>query len=332
MAHIKIDRSALLHNLDLITRRAGGKERVAAVLKDNAYGHGLEIMAGMLQEYGITKAVVRTQEEARRIASFFSDIIILADMPEADGFSYAINDLEQLRSAPQGAKIELKVDSGMHRNGIRAEELEKAFRLIQEREVELVGVFTHFRSADELSGELFWQVESWKKIKEAVRRLCQEHGISQPRFHSANSATLFRYGVIDDFARVGIAMYGYLEIDTVFEQPPLRPVLSLWAKRLATRRLALGERVGYGGTFAAMQPMEVSTYDVGYADGIFRVLRSCAAGEVLGRVSMDNLSLAGKADEVCIIEDAKEMAHQLGTISYEVLVKLSPQIPRVVTQ
>ena len=332
MAYIKIDRSALLHNLDLITQRAGGKGRVVAVLKDNAYGHGLELMAKMLQEYGITKAVVRTRAEAKRIASFFSDIIILADTPVTDCFSYAINDLEQLRNAPQGAKIELKVDSGMHRNGILAEELEEAFRFIKKRNVELTGVFTHFRSADELSGELFWQVENWQEIKEKVRKFCEEYGIQHPRFHSANSATLFRYGVIDDFARVGIAMYGYLEMDAIFDQPPLRPVLSLWAKRIASRRLAEGERVGYGGVFVANEPMEVSTYDVGYADGIFRALRSCAAGEILGRVSMDSLSLAGCADAVCIIDDAKEMAHHLGTISYEVLVKLSPQIPRVVTE
>ncbi len=331
MAYIKLDKSALFHNLDLITQRAGGKEKVVAVLKDNAYGHGLELMAKMLQEYGITKAVVRTRAEAERIAGFLSDIIILADTPQADGFSYAINDIEQLRNTPQGAKIELKVDSGMHRNGIRVEELEEAFGLIQDRRAELVGVFTHFRSADELSGELFWQVENWKEIKEKVRKLCEEYGIPQPRLHSANSATLFRYGVMDDFARVGIAMYGYLEIDAIFDQPPLRPVLSLWARRIASRRLAEGERVGYGGIFAANEPMEISTYDVGYADGIFRALRSCAGGEILGRVSMDSLSLAGRADEVCIIEDAKEMAHQLGTISYEVLVKLSPQIPRVVT-
>jgi len=331
LAYIRLDKSALLHNLDLITRRAGGKGRVAAVLKDNAYGHGLELMAGMLQEYGITKAVVRTRAEAKRIENFFSDIIVLADTPAADGFSYTINDIEQLRNVPRGAKIELKVDSGMHRNGIATQQIAEALRLIQDREVELSGVFTHFRSADELSGELFWQLENWKEIKEKVRSLCADLGIAQPRFHSANSATLFRYGVIDDFARVGIAMYGYLEMDAVFELPPLRPVLSLWAKRLAARRLAPGERVGYGGTFAAEEPMEISTYDVGYADGIFRAMKSCAAGEILGRVSMDSLSLPGSAEEVCIIDDAKEMAHALGTISYEVLVKLSPQIPRVVT-
>ncbi len=331
MAYIKLDKSALLHNLDIITQRSGGKERVAAVLKDNAYGHGLELMAAMLKEYGITKAVVRTKAEASKIKDRFAYILVLADEPQADPkLTFAINDIEQLQQTPKGSRIELKIDTGMHRNGIAVEQIEEAIEQIVAKELEFVGAFTHFRSADTLSSELFWQERNWQEAKERIKRACQQYHIPLPHFHSQNSAALFREGLKDDFARVGIAMYGYLEMDGAFDQPPLKPVLSLWAKRLSKRRLKKGERVGYGGVFEATKDMVVSTYDVGYGDGIFRSQRYTKDKEILGRVSMDSIVVEGDEKEVCIFDDAKELAHSLGTISYEVLVKLSPFIPKYI--
>ena len=150
-----------------------------------------------------------------------------------------------------------------------------------------------------------------------------------PHFHSANSAALFRTGIeSDEFARVGIALYGYIEYDEVFDMPPLKPVLSLWARRIATKKLKSGERVGYGGQFEADRDMVVSTYDVGYADGIFRSMRQTAAGPILGRVSMDSIVVEGDREEICVFDDAKKVAKELGTISYEVLVKLHNNLLR----
>jgi len=331
VAYIKLDRSALLHNLDIITQRAGGKERIAAVLKDNAYGHGLELMAAMLKEYGITKAVVRTKAEASKIKDRFAYILVLADEPQADPkLTFAINDIEQLHHTPKGSRIELKIDTGMHRNGIAVEQIEEAIEQIVAKELEFVGAFTHFRSADVLSSELFWQERNWQEAKKRIQEACKRHTLSLPHFHSQNSAALFREGLKDDFARVGIAMYGYLEMDGVYEQPPLKPVLSLWAKRIATRWLEKSQRVGYGGDFEAQEAMVVSTYDVGYGDGICRSQRYTKDKEILGRVSMDSIVVEGDEKKICIFDDAKELAHSLGTISYEVLVKLSPFIHRLV--
>lgn len=332
MAYIKLDKQALFHNLNLIAQKAGSKERIAAVLKDNAYGHGLEPMAKMLQEYGIAKTVVRTKAEASKIKDCFAYILVLADEPESDPkLTFAINDLEQLQHTPKGSRIELKIDTGMHRNGITMDQIEEAIQYITTKGLVLQGVFTHFRSADVLSSELFWQEREWQEAKERIKQACQKYHIPLPHFHSQNSAALFREGLKDDFARVGIAMYGYLEMDEVYEQPPLKPVLSLWAKRIATRRLQKGQRVGYGGDFEASWPMVVSTYDVGYGDGIFRSMRYTKDKEILGRVSMDSIVVEGEEEEICIFDDAKELAHSLGTISYEVLVKLSPFIFRILS-
>ncbi len=331
MAYIILDKQALAHNLQLIAQKAGGKEKIAAVLKDNAYGHGLKIFATLLKEWGVTKAVVRTIAEAMVIQNIFEDIIVLADIPDRlYPFSFAVNDLEALEHFPPKSMIELKIDTGMHRNGIAIEQIEEAIGRIVGKGLRLRGAFTHFRSADVLGSELFWQELNWQEAKGRIERACRSYTIARPRLHSQNSAALFRQGPKDDFARVGIAMYGYLEMDRVFEQPPLEPVLSLWAKRLSKRRLKKGERVGYGGVFEATKDMVVSTYDVGYGDGIFRSQRYTKDKEILGRVSMDSIVVEGDEKEICVFDDAKELAHSLGTISYEVLVKLNPSIARFV--
>ena len=272
---------------------------------------------------------MRNIQEAQSISHYFPYILVLSDIPkEAIEFHFAINELEDIKKFPKSSRVELKIDTGMHRNGIRMDEIDEALEMIKKRSLTLTGVFTHFRSADELSSELFWQYSNWQEAKRRVLQKCKALGLQKPHFHAANSAALFRLGCEDDFARVGIAMYGYLEMDAVFDAPKLKPVLSLWAKRVARRVVKKGERIGYGGDFEAKEDMEVATYDCGYGDGIFRALQTLKDGKILGRVSMDYVSVASNKERICIFDDAKKVAKELGTISYEVLVKLSPYIPR----
>ena len=332
MAYIKLNKKAFFHNLEIISKKAGAIEKVAIVLKDNAYGHGLLEIASLSSEFGLKKAVVRNRDEAKKIEDFFDYILILADIPKKrDRFNYTINCLEDLKKFPKKSKVELKVDTGMHRNGIDINELDFAFKIIKEKELNLEGVFTHFRSADELSSELFWQDKNFEEVKKTVLNLVKKYGFKRPHFHSCNSAALFRFkNLKDDFARVGIGAYGYLELDKIFDYPDLKPVLSLWAKKLSTRALKKGQRVGYGAVFKANSNLIVSNYDVGYADGIFRGLKFTKDRNILGRVSMDNISVEGDEKEICIFDDAKKVAKSLNTISYEVLVKLSPSLKRII--
>jgi len=332
MGYIKLSKKAFFHNLDIIAKKAKDISKVALVLKDNAYGHGLLEISSLANEYGVKKAVVRNIYEAKKIEKFFDYILVLADIPnELLDFNIAINRLEDLKKVPKNSKIELKIDTGMHRSGILPEQIKEAFIIIKKKNLKLNGIFTHFRSADELSSELFWQDKNWENIKKSVKDICKSYGFN-PHFHSANSATLFRLGCKDDFARVGIAAYGYLEMDEAFDIPNLKPVLSLWAKKISGRVLKKGQRVGYGGAFEAKEDMVISTYDIGYADGFFR----CENLEfddfkILGRVSMDNMILNKDDEEICIIKDAKYLAKKFNTISYEILVKLSPFLKRVIS-
>ncbi|NOR56848.1 MAG: alanine racemase [Sulfurovum sp.] len=333
MAFININKENFYHNLNQIALQTGSLEKVAIVLKDNAYGHGLELMAGLASEHGIAHAVVRNTYEAAKIESLFESILILGDkVLKHEKYSYALNSLEAINEAEKGAKVELKIDTGMHRNGIALESLDEALGQITKQGLTLVGVMTHYRSADVLSSEFFWQQKAFEKVKEKVRQV----GFENVRFHSHNSAAILRNKHFsEDMVRVGIAAYGYNELETPFDKTRLKPVLSLHATKIATRVLRAGERVGYGGDFTAKEDMTISTYEVGYGDGwrrgdVSNPYVTPKEGNILGRVSMDFVALASEEDEVCIMNDAQEAAKQLGTISYEIITNLHPDITREV--
>ena len=332
MAFIKINKQNFYHNLNQIALKTGSVEKIAIVLKDNAYGHGLELMGRLASEFGIKHAVVRKTVEAELIKSLFETVLILGDSIVKDEvYSFTINTLVDIRKAQQGAKVELKVDTGMHRNGIALDELDEALHLIKEQNLNLVGIMTHYRSADELSSELFWQQKQFEMVKQRVK----EADFENVRFHSHNSAAILRMKHFnEDLVRVGIGAYGYNELPESFDEVVLRPVMSLHAKKVSTRVLKSGERMGYGGDFTADKEMLVSTYDLGYGDGWCRdnAQNPYVTSEdlpLLGRVSMDFIALESDKEEICMMHDAKVAAEHFKTISYEVTTALSPEIPKV---
>jgi alanine racemase len=333
MAFITINRQNFHHNLNLIALKTGSVDKIAIVLKDNAYGHGLEIMAKLAKEFGIQHAVVKNFKEAEIIRELFETILILNDEIVKDVlYSFTINSLSDIVKAEKGAKVELKIDTGMHRNGIAIDELDEALILIDKQALNLVGVMTHFRSADEMGSELFWQQKQFESVKSKV----VERGYRNVRFHSHNSAAILRSKNFDeDMVRVGIAAYGYNELPYPFDDFSLKPVMTLHALKVSTREVKKSQRLGYAGDFTASKDMTVSTYDLGYGDGWTRADSSkpyiTSEGlSILGRVSMDFILLESQEDEVIIMDNAKEAAKQFGTISYEMTTSLSSEIPRIV--
>ena len=331
MAFIKINKQNFYHNLNQIVLQTGSVDKIAIVLKDNAYGHGLEHIATLASEFGITYAVVRDHIEAAQIEAYFQTIIVLNDTARKHSkCTYVINSIEAINNAEKGAKVELKIDTGMHRNGITMHSLEDALERIEKQELKLVGVMTHYRSADVLSSELFWQQKQFEEVKQRVKKA----GYTTVRFHSYNSAATLRTKHFnEDLVRVGIGAYGYNELPDSFDKIALKPVLSLYAKKISTRTLAQGQCVGYGGDFIAPKTMRVSTYDLGYGDGWCRgdsnqPFLTAENLPILGRVSMDSLSLESEQEKVCIMNNAQNAAKQWGTISYEVTTALSKDIQR----
>ncbi len=334
MSHIEISQSNFLHNLNQIVLKTQSVEKVALVLKDNAYGHGLDIIARLAHTAGVKEAVVRNLAEARRISHLFDRILVLNDRPSttpSERFSFAVNDLAALRSMPKGTPVELKIDTGMHRHGIRPEHIEEALETIAARSLKLIGVMSHYRGADEMGSDFFWQRKNFDRCCENIEKL----GISGWRRHSCNSAALFRLERFDeDIARVGIAAYGCLRLPQPFDRPDLKPVMRLFADRLSSRRVTPSMGIGYGGEGRVSTATTVSTYDIGYGDGWLRgdarnPYRLPDGRAMIGRVSMDMFSLEGDDERVSLFDDAAEAARQFGTIAYDILVKLSPEIPRV---
>ena len=337
MAKILLSKENLFHNFTVISNQAGSVDKVAVVLKDNAYGHGLLEIATLASEFGIKKAVVKSLEEALIIEKLFDDIVILAQKDiytYSHTFHIALNSLEDIKCLPNNSNVHIKVDTGMHRNGVLPQEIQTAILGLREKNINITGVFTHYRSADELSTDFFWQREVFSRVKEDVKKICEKLFLPLPAFHSCNSAGLFRTSNFDeDFARIGIATYGYLDNDGVFDFPILKPVMSLWASKMSSRKLLKGQSVGYGGTFTASEDMIVSTYDVGYGDGFLRLnernsYTTPEGFKLLGRVSMDYISLNTNKEEVCIFDDVNILAKEHDTISYEITTTLSPYIKK----
>ncbi len=338
MSYILINKSNYFHNLNIISKQINSKDKLFVVLKDNAYGHGIRQMAKLSKEFGIKQSAVQTIKEAIIIKNYFPYILVFNDFPKdkMEGIGFAINYIKYIGRIPKNSIVELKIDTGMHRNGIKMEEISDALRLIKNKNLILKGVFTHFKSADELTSEYFWQKENFKEVKKEVKRVCNNLKIPLPFFHSHNSAAIFRNkNFNEDFARSGISIYGYHCLPYPLPNPSLKPVLSLWAEKISTAKLKKGARIGYGGVFETPQNMTVSTYDIGYGDGFFRndgltPIKTANGKNILGRISMNNMSIAGDDKEVCLFNDASYLAKYFHTITYEITTRLSPNIKRII--
>ncbi|WP_295054507.1 alanine racemase [Sulfuricurvum sp.] len=334
MGTIKLSREALIHNLDIIAHQVGGKDKIAVVLKDNAYGHGAVMISQAVSEYGVKQAVVRLEREAEEIVKYFDNVLILGQRPTQvhPQFSYALNSLEEIALYPSGTRVELKIDTGMHRNGIAPDQLEEAFEKIAQRGLICIGVMSHLRAADTLSSEWFWQRQTFDNMKKKASLFAKKQGWTL-RFHISNSAGTFRSSECrDEMVRVGIALYGCLEMDKTLPQPSLKSVLSLWGDKMVTRTLKAGERIGYNGIYEASADEKVSTYDLGYANGLDRLASNryvTPDGIALrGRISMDSASFASDIEQLMIFDNANEYAKAVGTIGYEILACLDKDLKR----
>ncbi|MDR1911976.1 MAG: alanine racemase [Helicobacteraceae bacterium] len=337
MSLIRLSSSAFVRNLSLLRDRAANAE-IAAVLKDNAYGHGLSEMAALCAQNGVKYAIVRNRDEAKAIAPLFDEVLILADEPSDDAaqnVSFALNDERAASIWASKTRVHLKIDGGMHRNGVAPNAIERTIETLWERGLILRGVFSHLRSADVLSSEFFWQEKNFALTRERIVALCDRRAMPRPLFHLRASAGAFRAKTSEsyDLIRPGIALYGYCDLDFPFEKPPLKPVLSLWAHRIARRELTPRDRVGYGGVFEATGDLKAGIYDVGYGDGFLRLnglegYKTPEGKRLLGRVSMDNMAIEGDDELICVLDDAQKLAKLRATISYEVLVRLSANIKR----
>ena len=343
-----INLDALRHNLAVV-RRYAPRAAVFAVIKANAYGHGVMRAARALagaEGYALLEldAAVRLREAGygQRIALLEGafeprDLAVAAE----HGLTIAIHSQEQVRmleAAPADARYDvlLKINTGMNRLGFTPAEFASVFdRLRGHPRVARITLMTHFANADDARG-IAWQLE-------CMERLAGAGGL--PR-SLANSAAILRYPETHaDWVRPGVMLYGCSPFAGVSAgRLGLQPVMTLASELIAVRELRAGERIGYGGAFEAAHPTRVGIVACGYADGYPRhaptgtpVLVGGRRTRTLGRVSMDMLCADLSALPAAQVGtpvtlwgpglSADEVAAAAGTVSYELLCALAPRVP-----
>jgi alanine racemase len=345
-----ISASALAHNLMVAKAYAGGA-KLWAVLKANAYGHGIERAARAL-DAAEGFAVLDFQEAARlRVMGAKQPILMLEgffkpiDLPLLHKYSLTpvIHNPEQvemlrLSELPGEIDVYVKVNSGMNRLGFSVEALRPAYNAIRMHpQVRNVTLMTHFADADGASG--IQAQRDW--FEEMIRPF----GSSQRSM--ANSAALIRFPeeTRGDWVRPGIMLYGCSPFaDRSAESLGLRPAMTLTSEIIATQHLAPGERVGYGFSYEAVGELTLGIVACGYADGYPRhaptgtpVLVNGKRSRTVGRVSMDMVCVdisdmpeAYIGTPVTLWGEglsADEVAAAAGTLSYELLCALAPRVP-----
>ena len=343
-----ISAGALAHNLR-VARSHAGAAKLWAVIKANAYGHGLERAAKAFAAAD-GYAVLDFQEAARlRLAGITHPILMLegvfqpSDVPLLDRYAlipviHNAAQVEMLRAADLAAPLDiyLKVNSGMNRLGFTTETLGASYQRLREHpRVRTITLMTHFADADGASGvqaQLEWFGEMTKSFT-APRSL-------------ANSAALIRFpDTRADWVRPGIMLYGCSPFaDRSAESLGLKPAMTLTSELIATQHLHPGERVGYGFTYEAAGELTIGVVACGYADGYPRhapvgtpVLVNGKRTRIVGRVSMDMITVdlsdipeARIGTPVTLWGEglaADEVAAAAGTLSYELLCALAPRVP-----
>jgi alanine racemase len=344
------DLAALRENLALARARAR-HARTWAVVKADAYGHGLARAVRAFEAADGYALLDLNDAVSLREGGVTKPILLLEGVFEADdlqavgehGLSIVVHDdvqialLETVR-LPARVPVYLKLNSGMNRLGFAPERYRQVFeRLARSPVVAGITLMTHFANADAPAGI----ADQLRRFEAAAAR------IEAPR-SLANSAAILRFPETHyDWVRPGIMLYGCSPFaETPASALGLKPVMTLSAELIAVRELRAGDRVGYGGAFAAERPMRLGVVACGYADGYPRhapsgtpVLVSGVRTRTVGRVSMDMLTVdldpvpaAAVGTTVTLWGEGlpcDEVAAAAGTLSYELLCKITVRVPRV---
>jgi len=364
----EVDLDAIAHNVAAIKQFVGEKVEVLAVVKANAYGHGLRQVSQVALDNGASRLVLNHIQAAvtLRHAGITAPVLVMGYIPMAGARRAVEHDLiltvtsKELAEAVSGAAVGLgktvlvhvKLDTGMGRFGLSPEEAVPFIRWLTTLPgIELEGVYTHLATAD--AHDRSYAYEQLAVYQDILGELSAV-GIRVPVRHVANSAaTLAMPEAHMDAVRPGVAIYGLYPSDEVDHTVPLRPALSLRSRVGRIRCLPAGHSVSYRRTFIAQKPTTVALVPCGYGDGYMRLTSNRGAvlihgqrAPIRGLVCMDQLvvDISGISDvrlddEVVLIGSqgndtilADEVARWAETINYEVVTHLLPRVPRVYRQ
>ena len=348
-AQVRVDGSALRSNLARVRQLARGA-RVMAVIKANAYGHGITNVARALADADALAVARMTEAVAVRDAGCNGRVLLLEgvmtsvelDLAARYQFDVVVHRRDQIDmlAAYHGAgrfRVWLKIDTGMNRLGFKGDEVADSWSALQAVAcVQDVTLMTHLASADDPQDN--FASEQIERFAALTRGWVGERSI-------ANSAGILRLPQSHgDWVRPGLMLYGASPIaEKTAQALDLTPVMTLSSKVIAVKALEAGERVGYGGTWQAPQATQLGIVAAGYGDGYpwrlpsgTPVLIGGQRRAMVGRVSMDMIAVdLGQARDVNIGDEAilwgpglgvEELARSIETIPYELLCGISQRV------
>lgn len=372
-AWVEIDLAAIRHNVMAAKSRLAHGTRLMAVVKGDAYGHGAVQCARTALNSGAEYLGVATVDEAMELrrALINAPILVLSEppvssvplllaykiMPSVYTPEFAMSYAEAADFLGLRAPFHLKVNTGMNRIGVRHDEVVSFMRQVGfHRALELVGVFTHFATAD-CPETLDFGIQV-KRFSEAVSSL-RGAGVDTGIVHAANTAALLRYPDVHfDMVRLGIGLYGLHPSAETYATVALKPAMSVHARIVDTKLVPMSDGVSYGMHYRSPGSVKICTIPIGYADGLRRglsgmtnILVDGMAFAQVGSICMDqcmfevDLRSYGArrrvdpqmGDEVVVVGTSgdyavtlDDMAQKLGTINYELAIGFgSSRMPRL---
>ncbi|MGB9599163.1 MAG: alanine racemase [Myxococcota bacterium] len=302
-----MNRDALINNVSEFIRITHHSDRVMAVVKANAYGHGLKEILTILRDTKIRKFGVFTLDEAIRVREIIPDSTVLIfqslyneELREAveRGFEITVGSLDNLKNLVEVIRgtrtppfIHLKVETGTNRQGVIREEIDSICEIISEvKKVRLRGIYTHFANIEDTTDHSYamFQLNNYRYFLNEFER----HGLIFEFRHTACSAAAILFPETHfDFIRVGISLYGHWPSKETFvsaghmniEKPNLLPVMSVRTRLIQIKRVKNSEYIGYGCTYRATRDMKIGILPVGYANGYRRAFSNSAYVIVNGR-------------------------------------------------
>lgn len=352
----KINIDNLYNNVEELSKIVD-KSKILAVLKANAYGHGMKQVCELLVSKGVFHFGVATLEEALEIRKISKNGLVLIMGPlenenmetaSKNNISFMVTDISELEYIEQNkikTQVAIKVDTGMGRVGFQKEEILKLIDYLKKSNyVEAVSVFSHLSSADNDETYTKFQINNFHEISDLliseIPTIKQKHLLNS--FGSLkNDASQY------DFIRTGIILYGGVKEEETFPYK-FKPVMSLYSKISYVKTFLSDSYVSYGNTYKADKNNTIATVSIGYADGVRRELSNKGhvyykgfKCDIVGRVCMDQLmicipnELVGDVKKGDIVEifgeniNVAELAETCGTISYEILCGISQRVPRI---
>lgn len=358
--YAQIDLAALAHNYRQVRSCLGPQRKLLSVIKANAYGHSVKLIAPMLQKLGSDWFGVATVGEALELRHGGIDRPILVmgginpySLPHVAAHrlaatAYSLDILEQMIACGFPVELHLKIDTGMNRLGLKPEELERALDLIlRHGTLNATGIFSHLSHADAADRSIF---ENQRRLFVDLCQLAEARLGRKLLRHLGNSgALLSEQGELFDMLRVGILLYGSVPSLRSAGRLALKPVLHLQSQIVQIKAVRPGERVGYDGE-PQPRPLRLAIVPIGYADGYLslcrkygRVLCEGQFCPIVGNICMDMLMVdisalpaARVGTPVTLLGGsgansipALELAQAAGTTPYELFTSISERVPRL---